>query len=470
MKKVYLVIALFCLYASSNAQKVYFRQTFDKPTFDGKVNFISSGDLFGPDSFAVALSSNYSNPKPDSNQFTYIGTSSAYIGTDSLVSDGNGGYAIDLIKQTGSGNAASLARSVPLAELTPSFLKMNFDITPSEFSAAKAANSFYVTLGQILDTIRSESAKTNMTFRMAISPNGGATNIFRLRDPATPATMGVDSFKTGSKYNITLVANNGTDTAAYHIYSSPDGKTDSVLGGRWDAWITTSAGISTKELVGRKIVNPSIAMTGFRFLVTNAPQVSYILDNILITDGSNATLPINISKFDATKLNSNASSISWSVANATSVKQFIIAKSSDGENFKNVGTVSYAGTKNYSFTDNSLSSGINYFRLTTVELNGFQSYSKVVAIVNKPSGAAVISLAPSLVRSTTTLSVSAATTDKVTARVVDAFGRTVIVKSTYIPAGNTQLAMDFSTLKAGSYYLQTIFSDGSGKTILFEKQ
>ena len=117
-----------------------------------------------------------------------------------------------------------------------------------------------------------------------------------------------------------------------------------------------------------------------------------------------------------------------------------------------------------------MSSGISYYRLTTVELNGFQSYSKVVAIVNKPSGAAVISLAPSLVRSTTTLSVSAATTDKVTARVVDAFGRTVIVKSTYIPAGNTQLAMDFSTLKAGSYYLQTIFSDGSGKTIRFEKQ
>ena len=477
MKKIYLVLATIFIFTVSNAQKVYFKQTFDKPTFDGTTNYISAGDYYGPNEPASSVyiqidtNSYYSSPTPDSSQFTYIGTSPKYVGTDSLVPDGNGGYAMDLEKVSGNGNACTLAKSVLSPDSTPSFLKISYDVTPSAFSAATVSASLYITVGAVDDSIRSENTATTETARLGITNGGGATNIFKLRDPATPAVNGPDSFTTGSKYTITFVPNNGTDTTAYHTYEAPDGTIDSVLGGRWDAWVTDSAGVSRKELSGRKLVYPKVPMTGFRFLVTNTEQVSYILDNILITDGAiPSSLPITLAKFNAQKINNTTASVSWSVANATNIKEFAITKSTDGTNFKSIGTVSFVGTKAYTFNDNNLGAGTNYYRLTSIAKDGSELYSSVATVVNKVSGTSIISLAPNLVHATATLNISAAKADNLTTRVLDLSGRTVQVKTISIPEGNSQTSFNFSNLKAGSYFLETIASDGSIKTIRFEKQ
>jgi len=473
MKKIYLVLLLVSIYTVNNAQKVYFKQNFDYPTLDGSTNYISAGDYYGPpvpaSSAYIQIAPNcfYSSPTPDSSQFTFIGTSAT--GTDSIVPDGNGGYALMLNKVSGTSNSATLVRSVPLADSAPSFLVIGFDLTPGQFSTSKVSNSFYCSLGLVKDTMRSESTTTGLTTRLAISSNGGSTNIFRLRDPGTPTAMGVDSFPTGSKYHITFIANDG-DSTVYHTYTAPNGTIDSVLGTYWDAWITDSVGNTTKELTGRKMPKPSNPMQGFRFLITNTPQVAYILDNILITDGASSTLPISLAKFDAAKINETSASISWSVASATNIKEFAVTKSTDGTIFKSIGTVPFAGTKDYTFNDNSLGAGTSYYRLTSIAKNGAEQYSGIASVVNKISGTSIISLVPNLVHSTATLNISAAKADAVSTRVLDLVGRTVQEKSINIPEGNSQASFNFTTLKAGSYFLETISSDGSIKTIRFEKQ
>ena len=469
MKKIYTAILLVCACAVGNAQKVYLNQNFDKPTFDGTANFIADGDFIGPTNGGLAYSCAFSSPSPDNTQFTYIGTSASSIGVDSIVPDGNGGYALMLMKQSGSSNSASLVRSALFDSVAaPTFLKVSFDITPGDFSASKAANSFYCTIGILADTMKSESSATTLNTRLAISPNGGATNIFRLRDPATPATMGVDSFTTGSKYTVTFVLNNG-DTALYHTYQAPDGTMDSVQGGHWEAWITTSGGVSTKELAGRKIVNKGVAMQNIRFLVTNGPQVSYIIDNVLVTDGAIETLPVSLSKFEATKATSNTANISWSVTSATNLKQFELTKSVNGSSFKTIGSVAFNNAKNYSFVDANLVAGTNYYRLVTTDKNGSTHYSNVIAVVNKASGIAGLSLAPNLVRSSTTISLSSAKQDNITIRIYDLAGRSLLQKNTIINAGSNKTAIDCSNLKAGSYLLKVTSSDGSIESARFEK-
>ena len=477
MKKIYLALITVCVFTISNAQKVYFKQTFDKPTFDGSANYISAGDYYGPNEPAsspylqIATSSYYSSPTPDSSQFTYIGTSPKYIGTDSLVPDGNGGYAMDLEKVSGNGNACTLAKSLLSPDSTPTFLKISYDVTPSTFSASTVSASLYITVGVVDDSIRSENTATTETARLGITNSGGATNIFKLRDPATPAVNGPDSFTTGSKYNITFVPNNGADTTIYHTYEAPDGTLDSVRGGHWDAWITDSSGVSYKELSGRSIVYPKVPMTGFRFLVTNSEQVSYVLDNILITDGAAPTnLPISLAKFDAEKINTTTAAVNWSVANASNIKEFEVTKSNDGTNFKSIGTVAFAGTKAYTFNDNNLGEGTSYYRLVSIAKDGSELYSSVASVTNKISGTSILSLAPNLVHNTSYLNISAAKADNLTARVLDLTGRMVQQKTISVPQGNSQTIFDFSTLKAGSYFLETIASDGSVKTIRFEKQ
>jgi len=197
-----------------------------------------------------------------------------------------------------------------------------------------------------------------------------------------------------------------------------------------------------------------------------------ILYNTAFTIGGTFTidLPVTIAKFNAEKTNNTTASVSWSIANASNIKQFQVTKSTDGTNFKSIGTVEFAGVKAYNFTDNNLGAGTSYYRLTSIAKNGAELYSSVASVVNKVSGTSILSLAPNLVHTTAFLNISAAKADNFTARVLDLSGRTVQVKTISIPEGNSQTSFNFSNLKAGSYYLETIASDGSIKTIRFEKQ
>jgi len=472
MKKIYTAFLFVCAFTVGNSQKVYFKQTFDKPYFSGTTNFLTSGDYYGPPTTSIynqiAASCDYSSPTPDSTQFTFIGTGAA--GVDSLVSDGNGGYALQLQKTSGSSNSCTLERSVSVSpDSIPKFLFISFDVTPSDFSASKAANSFYCTVGKLLDTLRSESATTGLATRLAISPNGGATNIFRLRDPGTPVTMGVDSFTTGSKYTVSFIVNGASDSTLYHTYYTPSGILDSVKGMHWDAWITTSSGVTTKQLSSRVMANPTNPLQGFRFLVTNGPQVAYTLDNVIVSDGGVATLPINLAKFDAAKINATTASISWTVANATNVKQFQVTKSIDGSTFKSIGVVSFSGIKAYSFVDNNLTLGTSFYRLSSIDKNGLTHYSNVVTVINKASSIAGLYLAPNLIRNTATLTIDAAKKDYITIKVFDIIGRAVLEKAINILEGSNKTNVDLGALKTGSYFLKTVASDGSSQTTRFEK-
>ena len=197
-----------------------------------------------------------------------------------------------------------------------------------------------------------------------------------------------------------------------------------------------------------------------------------ILFNTAFTVGGTFTdnLPVTLAKFGAEKINNTTASVSWSVANATNIKEFHVTKSTDGTNFKSIGTVAFAGSKAYTFNDNNLGAGASYYRLTSIAKDGSELYSSVATVVNKVSGTSIVSLAPNLVHSTTFLNISAAKADNLTTRVLDLTGRTIQVKTISVPAGNSQTSFNFSNLKAGSYYLEIIATDGSIKTIRFEKQ
>ena len=181
-------------------------------------------------------------------------------------------------------------------------------------------------------------------------------------------------------------------------------------------------------------------------------------------------LPVSIAKFGATKINTTTASVSWSVVSATNVKEFEVTKSTDGKNFKSIGTVAFSGTKSYTFNDNNLIGGTSYYRLVAIDKDWATHYSSIAAVVNKTSGIAVLSLAPNLVHSITMLNISSAKADNVTIRIIDLLGRTIQQKGISIPEGNSQTSFNFSTLKAGSYFLQTVSTDGSVNTTRFEKQ
>jgi hypothetical protein len=96
-------------------------------------------------------------------------------------------------------------------------------------------------------------------------------------------------------------------------------------------------------------------------------------------------LPIELLSFtgqyhSATK----AINLAWVTAQETNTSRFEIEKSLDGIQFKKLGQKAAAGnsalTLSYTFTDPAVWKGNNYYRLTTVDLDGALSFSKILTI------------------------------------------------------------------------------------------
>lgn len=94
-------------------------------------------------------------------------------------------------------------------------------------------------------------------------------------------------------------------------------------------------------------------------------------------------LPATLTRFEGR--NSGAGNIlNWTVATETNTRYYQAERSSNAVDFTAIGstpaTAAAAGSKNYTFTDATPLSGVNYYRLRTVDTDGSFSYSAVIKI------------------------------------------------------------------------------------------
>jgi len=91
-------------------------------------------------------------------------------------------------------------------------------------------------------------------------------------------------------------------------------------------------------------------------------------------------LPVTIASFTASSQHKSIE-LNWTTATELNTNHFTIERSNDGINFNTKGTVSTkgSGANSYLFTDESPETGINYYRLQSVDNDGAVSYSKVVS-------------------------------------------------------------------------------------------
>jgi len=98
----------------------------------------------------------------------------------------------------------------------------------------------------------------------------------------------------------------------------------------------------------------------------------------------NLTLPVKLTSFTAT-LNSkqDKADLNWTTASEINVSHFEIERSFDGNNFEQLAVVLAAGNSSgnlsYSYPDNvsGLSTGVIYYRLKMIDIDGKYSYSNV---------------------------------------------------------------------------------------------
>jgi hypothetical protein len=99
--------------------------------------------------------------------------------------------------------------------------------------------------------------------------------------------------------------------------------------------------------------------------------------------GESGVLPIELLFFNASEKGGQVN-INWATASELNFDFFDIEKSSDGTTFHSIATVKGNGTTNlrhdYSFTDEKPLIGKNYYRLKSVDFDGYTEYFKIVMV------------------------------------------------------------------------------------------
>jgi trimeric autotransporter adhesin len=185
----------------------------------------------------------------------------------------------------------------------------------------------------------------------------------------------------------------------------------------------------------------------------------------------NAALPISLVYFNGTK-SATANNLNWKV-NCTSVSvSFEIERSSNGRNFTSIGALNATQARcltPFDFADSKPLSGVNYYRIKIIDVDGKVNYTNIVAINNKKSGIELIGIQPTLVNSEAVLYIAAAKAGKLQIAVTDNVGRQVQTRTITVVEGDNKVSLNFGNLAAGVYNLCSI-NESTKSTIRFVKQ
>ncbi len=204
---------------------------------------------------------------------------------------------------------------------------------------------------------------------------------------------------------------------------------------------------------------------------TFAADISSLSDNMMHTlyiralDGWSLTnvsifgigtpLPVTLMSFTASLQPDNTVLLNWTTSQEVNNKYFDIERNGKGSVFTQIGEVNGNGTtsviQSYSFKDANPATGLDYYRLKQVDMDGHLTYSPVVNVLIQ--NYKDFSLFPDPVHDVLTISIGDAILENGVFRVIDMNGKTCI--STIAGQNNIQ-QVNVSSLTAGTYILHYI--------------
>ncbi len=217
----------------------------------------------------------------------------------------------------------------------------------------------------------------------------------------------------------------------------------------------TIASTATENIIEFKIGGPVIASYDATFTVSNTPTNNWVAQMATFQTATSIVLPIELIRFDAL-FNTDKVVINWTTASETNNNYFTIERSEDASNFNQIAKITGAGTlsetRNYTFTDYTPISGINYYRLKQTDYNGKTTSSNIIAINCKSETPTITSIYIAQ-SGTINIKINANVPDNYTAGIYDMQGRCVSSKSFSADKGTTDYMLDAASLHYGIYFI-----------------
>ena len=199
-----------------------------------------------------------------------------------------------------------------------------------------------------------------------------------------------------------------------------------------------------------------------------------------LTDVNNP-LPVKLVAFEAKRSSENVL-VTWATASETNNSGFEVQVSTDGLAFHKLAWINSANAnslqrQSYGYTDTENGkSGLRYYRLRQVDLDGKEVYSgvKVVSFdtfANSTEAAIAVYPNPFTRDEQATLTIQSPVAGSASLQIMDMTGRNVSTSSISTVTGVNEIAIStISNLNKGIYLVKVTFASGEAKTVRMQKQ
>jgi Secretion system C-terminal sorting domain len=231
--------------------------------------------------------------------------------------------------------------------------------------------------------------------------------------------------------------------------------------------ITVSGASTNVQLINVVINFPNGFPSGVHYMHIRSKQNPWSVDNI-VPFSTDIVVPLAW-KFVKAQFVNNTTLVSWATTQEINTSKFEIEHSADGTSFVKLGEVAAAGNSstvsNYNFSHLKPITGLNYYKIKQIDIDGSFTYSAIVKVLNKNDIKKTI-IAPNPVVDILNI-VEPTTTFITTVEVYDSKGALVIRKT--VNADEQVYSLPVSMLAKGNYILKVNYKLDS-KTISFVKQ
>ena len=154
--------------------------------------------------------------------------------------------------------------------------------------------------------------------------------------------------------------------------------------------------------------------------------------------------------------------ISWSTAEESNMKSIELMYSGDGTAFGSLVSISPKGSNSqYSYTNDKVSSGINYYQLKMTDLDGSVTYSSILSILCTKTTNKIIA-GPNPFDQFLNVSIESLDPGSATLTLFDVMGKIISQKEVQVQKGNNIFRFDgLDHLFYGTYYLRIVQQDKS---------
>ena len=172
-------------------------------------------------------------------------------------------------------------------------------------------------------------------------------------------------------------------------------------------------------------------------------------------------LDVKLGDFTATKQRDETVLLKWNTFSETDNSYFLIEHSADGKNFMGIGKrLSNGNTSaghSYDFIHTAPVSGMNFYRLKMVDLNGKAEYSTIRRVIFGKDNY-TLSIFPNPAKNKATLVADTKNGEQLFIKIFDGAGR--MVKKQIVIVRNQQSELDLEGLQTGVYAVVAITENG----------